>query len=242
MSATLRDLGREARLLMRGCRSAALATAAQAAEGWAYASLVTVAFASDGSPLLLFSDMSDHTRNLMTDPRASLLFEQAHGRRNPQTGPRATVMGKIRKTNDKALAKRFLARHPQAAMYAEFGDFNFYRMSVERVHSVGGFASARWIGSKDFLLAGAGPKAVGAAEEDVMAHMNSDHIEAVRGYAKALLKRRGDGWTIAGVDPDGIDLTVDGRFARLNFGVVATGAGDLRSELIRLAAEARNGA
>jgi putative heme iron utilization protein len=127
-------------------------------------------------------------------------------------------------------------------MYAEFGDFNFYRMSVERVHSVGGFASARWIGSKDFLLAGAGPKAVGAAEEDVMAHMNSDHIEAVRGYAKALLKRRGDGWTIAGVDPDGIDLTVDGRFARLNFGVVATGAGDLRSELIRLAAEARNGA
>jgi putative heme iron utilization protein len=242
MSATLRDLGREARQLMRGCRSAALATATQAAECWPYVSLVTVAFASDGSPLMLFSDMSDHTRNLMTDPRASLLFEQAHGRRNPQTGPRATVMGKMSKNNDKALARRFLARHPQAAMYAEFGDFNFYRMTVERVHSIGGFASARWVGSKDFLLTGAGPKAVAAAEEDVIAHMNSDHIDAVNGYANVLLKRRGDGWTIASVDPDGIDLTVDGRFARLNFGKVAAGPGDLRAELIRLAAEARNGA
>ena len=242
MSATLSDLGREARLLMRGCRSAALATAAQAAEGWAYASLVTVAFASDGGPLMLFSDMSDHTRNLTSDPRASLLFEQAHGRRNPQTGPRVTVMGRIRKTNDKALARRFLARHPQAAMYAEFGDFNFYRLTVERIHSVGGFASARWIGAKDFLLAGAGPKAVAAAEEDVVAHMNGDHSQAVNDYANGLLKRRGDGWTIAGVDPDGIDLTVDGRFARLNFAMVAAGPGDLRAELIRRAGEARKGA
>ena len=75
-----------ARGLIRRARSAALATTLRGNGGWAYASLVTVACDCDGSPILLLSDLADHTRNLMADSRASLLFEAASGRANPQTG------------------------------------------------------------------------------------------------------------------------------------------------------------
>ena len=80
-----------ARRLMRHARSAMLATAlaegARGEAGWPYGSLVTVALDCDASPILLFSDLSDHTRNIKADPRATLLFEAASRRANPQTGP-----------------------------------------------------------------------------------------------------------------------------------------------------------
>ena len=37
------------------------------------------------------------------------------------------------------LHRRFLARHPDAGMYAGFKDFAFYRVAVERAHLVAGF-------------------------------------------------------------------------------------------------------
>ncbi|MEE9545585.1 MAG: hypothetical protein V3V55_08360, partial [Rhodospirillales bacterium] len=156
----------EARGLIRRARSAALATALtvrrkspqagkrrrQQAQDWPYASMVTLACDGDASPLLLLSDLADHSRNLKTLERASLLIEAASGLPNPQTGPRVTIMGRIEKTDDPRHARRFLARHPGARMYAGFRDFNFYRMSVERVYFVGGFGRAVWFQGRKFLL------------------------------------------------------------------------------------------
>ena len=70
----------QARTVLRSRRSAALATAMATETGWPYASLVTVACDVDGSPILLLSGLSDHTRNLDRDPRASLLLEDASRR------------------------------------------------------------------------------------------------------------------------------------------------------------------
>ena len=54
-------------------------------------------------------------------------------------------MGRVEPSADERLARRFLARHPEAERYAGFADFGFYRMTVERAHYVGGFAKAVWI-------------------------------------------------------------------------------------------------
>ena len=128
------ELGREIRCLMRSLRVATLSTRLATGDGWPYGSMVTVAIDQGAHPLLLMSGLSDHTRNLAEDSRASLLFLQPTRHRNPQRGSRVTVMGNIRKTNKSAHAARFLTMHPEAQMYAGFGDFNFYRMSVERAH------------------------------------------------------------------------------------------------------------
>ncbi len=207
--------------------------------GRPYAALVTTAFAADASPILLLSQLSEHARNLAVDPRVALLFETASRRRNPQTGPRVTVVGRIARSPDEADRRRFLARHPDAALYADFADFGFYRMTVERAHFVGGFARAHWIRGEDFVLSGSGPAAIVAAEEGVLDHMNADHGEAVALYARVVLGRRGSGWRLSGVDPDGIDLASKDATGRIDFGQVAQGVDDLRAALVSLAADAR---
>ena len=89
------DYAAQGRQLIRRARAAMLSTALASKNGWPYGSLVSVALDCDGSPLMLFSTLSDHTRNLAKDSRASLLFEETSRLKNPQTGPRITVTGRV---------------------------------------------------------------------------------------------------------------------------------------------------
>jgi putative heme iron utilization protein len=226
---------RSSRLLVRRARAACLSTALKSGDGWPYGSLVSVAFDYDLNPLMLFSTLSDHTRNLAVDSRASLLFEETSRLKNPQTGPRVSVTGRIRKTTDKNHRRRFLALHPEAALYEGFGDFAFFRMKIERIHFVGGFAKAVWFKAPDILSDAKVAAAVAKAEKGVLAHMNEDHADAVDHYANALLGRRGRGWRMTGIDPDGADLRLGGRVARLEFAEPVHSRKAIREELVRLA-------
>jgi heme iron utilization protein len=226
--------------LLREGRSGTLSTLHIKDDGWPYGSLVTFATDVDGSPLFLFSDISDHAKNLAEDGRASLLIENTSRRVKPQTGPRVTLLGKLKKTKNPRHTRRFIARHPGSAMYAGFGDFNFYRMSLERAHYVGGFARAVWYRGKDLLSDSAAAKTLAEAEEDILAHMNADHSEAIDLYANALLGRKGTGWQMSAIDCDGVDLILDGRLTRLKFGEPVTDSARIRDELVRLAAVARD--
>jgi putative heme iron utilization protein len=231
------------RSLVRRSRSAALATALAKDGARPYVSLVTTACDVDGAPILLFSRLSDHTRNLDADPRASLLFEDASHLENPQTGPRVSLVGRIGPSAEPRHARRFLERHPAAQLYAGFGDFGFYRFSVERAHLVGGFAQARWVDGRDLAVAPGAAAAIAACEESVIDHMNQDHGEALRLYANVLLGRPGRSWRMIGLDTDGIDLRLGRRtVARLDFETPVADAGEVRKVLVDLAARARRAA
>ena len=132
------------RELVREAGQAALASAlARDGSGRPYASLVLSACDHDGSPVLLLSDLADHSKNLAAEPKASLLFDVTAGRADPLTGSRASLLGELRPVADRAQAARLLARytarHPGAADYAGFADFRLYRMTVESAHLVAGF-------------------------------------------------------------------------------------------------------
>jgi hypothetical protein len=130
------------RALMRAQATAALGTTM---DGAPYVSLVLVAFDADGSPLLLLSRLAQHTRNLLTDPRVSLLFDGTAGLEEPLTGPRLTVLGSAAPCPEPQSLERYLARQPSAATYAGFTDFDLYRVIIERGHLVAGFGQIRWI-------------------------------------------------------------------------------------------------
>ena len=241
MAPSRAELGFAIRQLMRSNRSASLSTALSTADGWPYASLVTTAIDTDGAPLLLFSELSDHTRNLKADGRAALLFERASRHANPQRGPRVTVLGRIRPTRKPEHARRFLDMHPEAEMYAGFGDFSFYRMSIDRAHWVGGFARAQWLSGRFVSTDAKAAKAITAAAEGIIGHMNDDHADAVETCATRLLGRAGGGWRMIGVDPDGADLALGNRRARLPFETTAENVAQVRDRLVELAARARAG-
>ena len=227
---------REARVLMRASRTATLGSLM---DGGPYASLVTVAFDMDTAPLLLLSDLADHTRNVQTDDRVSLLFEAASGLPNPQSGPRLTVQGYIKPSDAPDHARRFIARHPAAKLYSDFSDFNFYRVEAERLHFVGGFASALWLSKDQAAVDANAAQAMAECETDVVHHMNTDHADAVRLYANKLLGKRGKAWKLIGIDPDGLDLKLKNTYARLNFDEPVHDAASCRAVLVALAARAR---
>jgi putative heme iron utilization protein len=141
---------RSARLLLRRCDRAALATSLSGAP---YASLVLAAVDLDGSPLLLLSDLAQATRNLKADPRISLMVScPTSSGRDPLDSPRLSLLGQVQPTGEPRHRRRFLARQPQSALYADFGDFRFYRMILERAHFIRGFGSIQWIKGQDFLV------------------------------------------------------------------------------------------
>jgi heme iron utilization protein len=206
--------------------------------GAPYTSLVMVASDHDAAPILLISGLADHTKNLLADPRVSLLADGTIGLDEPLTGPRVSLQGVAHRTDDARHRDRFIARHPGAAMYAGFGDFGFWRIEVSRAHLVAGFGRIHWIAGSAFLYTATNP-ALAEAEADIVAHMNADHAEAVQLYATKLLGRSGDGWTMTGVDPEGTDLRRAGETARLVFEKPVADAETARVELVRLVKKAR---
>jgi len=231
-------MSRGVRDLVRGLDRASLATALPAEGGtWPYASLVLVAVDHDLSPILLLSDLAEHTKAIAADDRVSLLFDGTHGLDQPLTGPRVTLVGRAALSDDARLARRFLARHPDAEMYAGFKDFHFYRVAVERAHLVAGFGKIRWLSAGELNAVPA--SGLADAEEGIVSHMNDDHADAVQLYAGKLLGLAGSGWRMTGIDAEGIDLRQSGQVARLAFDVPLAAASEARKVLVSLVGRAR---
>lgn len=226
-----------AKRLLRSIRSGALATL-ERGTGFPFASLVTVATDADGSPLLLMSRLSGHTLNLEADPRASILLAES-GKGDPLAHPRLTVMGRLERTTEPRVRARFLARHPKAKLYADFGDFSFWRLTPESGHLNGGFARAATLDGAALRTQTLGAEALLEAEEGAIAHMNEDHREALLLYATRLAREPASDWRASGIDPEGIDLMAGDRTARVDFPRLVQGPGDLRRVLKDMADQAR---
>jgi heme iron utilization protein len=201
------------RRLMRSCERAALATSLLGAP---YASLVLIAADLDASPLLLLSDLAQHSRNIAADPRVSLLLDGTEGHVERLDGPRLSVLGQAKAVSDPDLLARFIARHPSSAAYAGFADFRLYRIAVERGHLVAGFGRIEWIERERLLFAG-NTAALAAAEPALLDRLNETGEMPIDRLAQRALGVEGEGWRIVGIDPDGIDLCRAGAVARLDF-------------------------
>lgn len=232
--------GATARRLMRGRGQASLATSLA---GHPYVSLVASACDLDASPLLLLSDLTQHTRNLLADPRLSLLFDGTGEYPDPLAGPRLTLLGRAERCTDQHALARFTARHPASAGYAGFADFHLYRVAIERGHLVAGFGRIAWIEAEQLRFGGAAT-ALAQAEAEIVVHMNEGHADAIALYAERLLGRRGEGWRMTGIDPEGIDLRrrmeAGGETARLDFAEAVLTPAAARRALVRLAETARS--
>jgi putative heme iron utilization protein len=226
-----------AKKLLREARSGALATLMPAA-GDPYCSLVNVATAADGAPLLLISRLAVHTKNILADPRVSLMLdERKEG--DPLEGARVMLMGTAAVTDDPDARRRYLARQPEAEMFAGFADFAVYRIALKAAHLVAGFGRIVDLTPQDVLTEVTDAEALLAAESDIVAHMNADHAETCRLYATTLLGAADGDWRCVGCDPDGLELQYGRTALRLAFPQRVTSPGVLRQMLKQLAERAR---
>jgi putative heme iron utilization protein len=224
--------------LLREGRSGALATLL-APCGDPYCSLVNIATAADGAPLLLLSQLALHTKNILADARVSLMIDERKPG-DPLEGARVMLMGRAAATDDPDARRRYLARHPEAELFAGFGDFAFYRVVLRAAHLVAGFGRIVDLNPADILIDLTGLEALVAAEADVIAHMNRDHKDAARLYAMRLLGGPDGDWRCAGCDPEGLELQNGNSALRLAFPHRVDGPAMLRQMLMQLADRARS--
>ena len=151
--------GPTVRSLLRNATTATLATL-DVATGHPYASLVEVATMPDLRPVLLLSGLARHTRNLETDPRASLLIDQ-RSVPSPLAAGRVALIGRLAPSDDPACKLCYLARFPEAATWATFADFRFWVMETDQAHLIAGFGRIVTLpGEAIFAVDDAGPAAL----------------------------------------------------------------------------------
>ena len=226
-----------AQQLLREARSGALATLMPGC-GDPYCSLVNVASAPDGSPLLLLSRLAVHTGNLLADPRISLMLDERKDG-DPLEGARVMLMGTAVASDDRHHRRRYLARHPEAASFAGFADFGFYRLALKTAHLVAGFGRIVDLAPGEVLIAVDDAAALIDAEADIVDHLNGEHAEAMRLYATKLLGAPDGAWRCAGCDPEGLELQRGRSALRLPFRRRVASPGALRQLLKELADRAR---
>jgi putative heme iron utilization protein len=134
------SLADEVRRLMRASRRAALGSLTKREEmAFPFVSLVVPAIAADATPILLMSDLADHSKHLKQCPQASLLFDGTLDLAEPLTGPRVSLLGEVAVTTQAEDRAAYLAQYPAAALYADFADFRFYRFVMQEALFVAGF-------------------------------------------------------------------------------------------------------
>jgi putative heme iron utilization protein len=234
-----------ARTLIHRARTGTLATVSRRHPGHPFGSLMPYALDGAGRPLFLISSMAVHTQNLAGDPRASLFVTEPDWGGDPLAAGRVTLMGAAKPVPAEARAEAraaYLARHANAAYWVDFEDFAFYRLDVEDLYFVGGFAAMDWIEGAVYQAARVDPLADVAA--GILEHMNRDHADALVAYARAFGNAPdAEAATMVAVDRLGFRLRIrsGGRLhaERIPFPEEVTSADAARRVLIRMVQDAR---
>ena len=147
--------------------------------------------------------------------------------------------GRLKKRVENA---RPFSTHPNAAYYASYGDFGFWKLDVESVRYIGGYGRMSWIERADWQEAEPDPLAASAAR--VIDHMNADHPDALVDYCRAFSKATDvSSASITGVDRYGFEMsaiTPEGpRPIRIAFPREARAPDTVRSTLIKMLEDAR---
>ena len=234
------------RTLVAGETRGALATVAVDPAGYPYGSVASYGLDDRGNPLFFVSLMAEHTQNAIRDPRASLLVaEPVPEGADPLASGRVTLLGTIAAVadDDRDVAReRYLAANPAASYYIDFGDFAFYRLTVESIRYVGGYGRMSWVDVADYAIAQPDPLA--GAASGIIEHMNADHADAQVLYCRHLAGRpETTAASMSAVDRYGFEMIAvgpNGRAAvRLGFPEECTSGDEVRGAMVAMVAAAR---
>jgi len=225
-------------------RTGTLATLSRKHPGHPFASVMPYALDDDGRPLFLISSMAMHTQNLEADGRASLLVLQPDASSDPLASGRVTLMGQATRvgTDERAAVRAaYLAAQPNASYWVEFEDFAFWRLEVEDVYFVGGFAAMGWLAAAEYRAAR--PDPLGDVADSIMEHMNRDHADALVAYARFFAGEDAEEARMVAVDRLGFKLHLrnsERRWStRIAFPREVRTADDSRQVLIEMSRRAR---
>ena len=226
-----------ARTLVENSKHAVLATLGKS--GYPYTSVIEILPLQSGQIVTLLSSLAEHSSNLKQDPRVSIFLNESHD--EPLKHPRVSLMGTLGLT-DTNHSDAYILQHPQAELYVNFNDFQFYQFQPDFAYVIAGFGRMDWCDKVSYETAE--PDPLFQIASGAIQHMNQDHKHNLVDYAKAFLKLD---WVedveILNLDRYGFDLSIKGQEKsvkeRLSFTKSLNSAQELRPIMADLAEEAR---
>lgn len=172
-----------------------------------------VAYASDarGAPTFALSAMSQHTRDVMENPRATLTV--TCGEFESVADGRVSLSGLVRVIEDeeerREAREAYLKTHP-GAYWVDFGDFTWFKMTdIAGCRIVGGFARAGSVSASEYEGTTRDP--VAGFSHPVCGHMNADHGDALVAMAKRYAGLECDSVEMRSIDALGMNCRVTKR-------------------------------
>jgi hypothetical protein len=203
------NLSLEARKFLRSTHSGILSTHSTRLEGYPFGSVAPFVLDHNCQPIILISNIAEHTKNITINPKVSLLVFA--GGEDLQANARLTLLGeavKIYKDVDTDLRTRYLRYLPQAASYFDMHDFSFYRIHIHQARYIGGFGKMSWLSDVELFSDITSPSSVLASQETaIIEHMNADHAENLLNYCKHFHHVDADHAHMLGIDCDGFDVS-----------------------------------
>ena len=236
--------GERARTLVDGIGTGTLCTIAREQAGFPYGSFVTFAM-SGADPVFFISTMAEHTKNLLGDPRSSLLVAEG-GEIDPLANGRVTLLGHARRLGKgderDAAREAYLQAHPNAQYYIDFSDFAFWKIDVESIRYIGGYGRMSWVEIDDWR--DSRPDPIAEHARGIIDHMNADHAVALVEFCRAFSRATDTSEaSMVGVDRYGFEMSAvterGPRPVRLAFDQPISTSEDARREMVTLVKRAR---
>lgn len=234
----------QARLVLSQHYYGVLSTNSRRFEGYPFGSVVPYCTDYEGRPLILISRLAQHTRNLQTDPKLSLLVldRDSRARGNVQTDARLTLVGEAMKVEDADIAHcaaRYYRHFPDTLGYHTELDFEFYCLMVSTLRFIPGFGQACWLSGEQVLK----PNPFKPDEEQrIVDHMNEDHQDALLHYHRSAPMQRDSATDVnvesvamVAIDGEGIVLRVNDGLERIRFSRQVNTPAEARQILVEMA-------
>jgi len=235
------NLTTEARQFLRSTRNGILSTHSHKHAGYPYGSVAPFVLSQDAWPVILISSIAEHTKNIIANPKVSLLVFS--GADDLQANARLTLIGEAHPISKMQphLRARYLRYLPQTASYFDMHDFSFYQIRISHARYIGGFGKMNWATGEDFRAPGNGLEVL---EENILAHMNADHRENLTAYCRHFFQVNASHPEMLGIDCDGFDVRVnslqaDSPILRFSFDHPIHDAHSARMALVELARQTR---
>jgi putative heme iron utilization protein len=229
MSNTI-DNGHTARELVLGNSFGVLSTISLDVPGYPFGSVTPYCFDGNGQPIVYISNIAQHTRNIMADPRLSLtVVEQDMNSDDVQARGRVTCIANARQIDESiesaGVSARYFRYFPSSRQYDRTHDFTFFRLELVRIRFIGGFGQIFWLDPAEFIA----KNPFSAAQElQIIEHMNNDHAGALKRYCGGVAA------TMVGIDSDGFDVLKAGKKVRFTFETPIHTMNDARQALIAM--------
>ncbi|KAL6140525.1 hypothetical protein ACLB2K_058824 [Fragaria x ananassa] len=120
-------------------------------EGYPFGSLVDFAPDSMGHPIFSFSPLAIHTRNLLANPRCTLVVQVPGW--SGLSNARVTIFGDVYplpEDQQEWAHKQYIAKHQQGPSQ-QWGNFYYFRMqNISDIYFIGGFGTVAWVDVKEY--------------------------------------------------------------------------------------------